>query len=213
MKIQILVDNPESWIIPYSNQLFNDLKNLGHSVSCIYSHSEVVSGDILFLLSCTKIFKQLNLNKYNLVIHESDLPEGKGWSPVSWKILEGKSKIPIVLFEAVENVDAGPIFIKDYLIFEGHELINEIRKIQGEKTIKLALQFVSTINDIACHEQKGESSFYPRRTPKDSELDINKSIKEQFNLFRIVDNEKYPAFFVYKDHKYLLKIYKDNETN
>ena len=54
--------------------------------------------------------------------------------------------------------------------------------------------------------QRGEETFYKKRTPKDSELDINKTIKEQFNLLRIVDNEKYPAFFKFKNKIYTLKI-------
>jgi len=54
--------------------------------------------------------------------------------------------------------------------------------------------------------QSGVESFYPKRTPKDSNLDINKTIKEQFNLLRIVNNEEFPAFFEIDGHRYALKI-------
>jgi len=43
-------------------------------------------------------------------------------------------------------------------------------------------------------------------TLNDSRLDIDRSIKEQFNLLRVVGNEEYPAFFEINGHKYLLKI-------
>ncbi|WP_287162823.1 hypothetical protein, partial [Clostridium sp.] len=56
--------------------------------------------------------------------------------------------------------------------------------------------------------QQGESSFYIKRGPKDSKLDINKTIKEQFNLLRIVDNERYPAYFMFNNKKYIVRIYK-----
>ena len=46
---------------------------------------------------------------------------------------------------------------------------------------------------------------------KDSKLNINRSIKSQFNLLRINDNKLYPSFFYYKKNKYLLKIYKEKE--
>lgn len=46
--------------------------------------------------------------------------------------------------------------------------------------------------------RRGEESFYSRRMLKDSELDVNKSIREQFNLLRVADNNKYSAFFSYK---------------
>ena len=43
--------------------------------------------------------------------------------------------------------------------------------------------------------------------------DSNKSLKEQFNLLRIVDNINYPAFFELDRHKYILKIEKANDEN
>ena len=63
------------------------------------------------------------------------------------------------------------------------------------------------------NSQKGKITNYRRRKPTDSKLNINKSLKEQFNLLRIVDNKKYPAYFEYKDQKYILKIFKSNEKN
>ena len=63
--------------------------------------------------------------------------------------------------------------------------------------------------NIKSIKQTGSGSFYPKRTGKDSELDVNKSIAEQFDLLRVVDNEKYPAFFNFRGRKYVLRIYKD----
>jgi len=53
----------------------------------------------------------------------------------------------------------------------------------------------------------GSETFYERRRPKDSELDVSKSIADQFNLLRVVDNERYPAFFYHNGKKFILKIY------
>ncbi|WP_421775361.1 formyltransferase family protein [Gracilimonas sp.] len=209
MLIQILVDNTNSWIIPYANELIKQLENKGHEVYLIHSHDDVKEGDILCLLSCERIFKELHLNKHNLVVHESDLPKGKGWSPLTWQILEGKDKIPITLFEASKEVDAGDIYAKEYIHLEGHELLDEIKHLQGLKTKKMIIDFVETYPNLDAYQQEGESTFYPRRKPIDSELDIDKSIKEQFNLLRVSDNERYPAYFELNGKKYLIKIYKD----
>ena len=54
----------------------------------------------------------------------------------------GENKIPITLIEAVENVDAGQIYRQDWIILEGHELIDEIRECQGSKTIDICLSFI-----------------------------------------------------------------------
>ena len=209
MKIQILTDNPNSWIIPYVQQLHLQLQSRGHHVSHLYEHEEVEEGDVLCLLSCEKKFKNLKINKFNLVVHESALPYGKGWSPLTWQILEGKSQIPITLFEATEEIDGGQIYLTKNIFLNGLELVDELRVKQGEATIEVILEFINNIKEIKAQEQIGDSSFYPKRTSKDSELDVSKSIDEQFNLLRVCDNERYPAFF-YKDGvKYILKINKE----
>ena len=115
MLIQILVDNSNSWIIPYAEELNTKLLALGYESRLIHNHDQVIHGDILCLLSCEKIFRNLNLNNHNLVIHESDLPKGRGWSPLTWQILEGKDEIPVTLFEAGVEVDSGFIYNKEII--------------------------------------------------------------------------------------------------
>ena len=212
MKVQILVDNPNSWMVDYAKQLVDILKKkFDIKVSLIYKHEEVIEGDILCLLSCQKIFKKLHLNKYNLVIHESDLPKGKGWSPMTWQILEGLNKITISLFEASVSVDSGHIYEKVNIELKGHELINDIREMQAKASLELILNFINKYPNITHSDQFGKQSFYPKRTEKDSELKITKTIKEQFNLLRVCDNDRYPAFFYINDKKYILKIYNDDK--
>jgi methionyl-tRNA formyltransferase len=209
MKIQILIDN-NSWIIPYGELLRKEILKMGHICTLVNSHDSVKEGDILFLLGCVKIFKKLELNKNNIVIHESDLPKGKGWSPLTWQVLEGKNKIPICLFEATNKIDAGNIYIKDYIILDGSELFDELKQKQGEKTIQMAINYIKNYKKITGIIQSGSETIYKRRRPKDSKLDINKSIKDQFNLLRVCNNEYYPAFFYLNDKKYIIKIFKQD---
>ena len=209
MKIQILVDNIKSWYVPYAVELKDRLKDYINDVSIIHNHNDVVEGDILCLIGCDKIFRHLNLNKSNIVVHESKLPEGKGWSPLSWQVLEGKREIILTLFEAQNDVDSGRIYFQESMKLIGHELLNEIKEKQGLLTNKLIEEYVLSF-PVNGKEQRGEPTFYDKRTPKDSELDINKTIDEQFNLLRIVDNEQYPAFFIKNNVKYFLKIFKED---
>jgi len=212
MLIQILVDNKNSWIIPYGIKVKNDIiSKYNYEVILIYEQDDVKKGNILFLLSCEKIFNKLNLNDYNIVVHESNLPEGKGWSPLTWQVLEGKNRIPITLFEAVEKVDSGRIYLQSFIELTGKELLTEIKNLQGKMTIDLILKFLENFDHIKGKDQDGDSSYYRKRSPKDSELDINRSIKNQFNLLRVCDNERYPAFFKIDNEKYIIKIFKENE--
>ena len=206
-KITILTDT-SSWMNKYNINLKNKLEKLGHKVKLIHSKKELENGDIAFFLSCFEIISGefLSLNKNNIVVHASKLPNGKGWSPASWQILEGKNIIPLTLFEASEKVDAGDIYLQDKLVLDGCELIDEWQDKLGKKIVQMCITYVSKYKKMKGESQRGEETFYKKRTPKDSELDINKTIKEQFNLLRIVDNEKYPAFFKFKNKIYTLKI-------
>ena len=102
----------------------------------------------------------------------------------------------------------GIIYLQEPLILEGNELIDEIRIKLNAVIETLIFKFIEEYDSLQPKEQEGDPTYYPRRTPQDSQLDINKTIEQQFNLMRTVDNEKYPAFFIYDGYKYYLKIYK-----
>lgn len=212
MLIQLLVDNENSWIVPYAIKLKKEIINkFNYNVVLLFNNDCVKKGDILCLLSCENIFNKLHLNNFNLVIHESNLPKGKGWSPLTWQVLKGKKRIPITLFEAAEKVDAGEIYLQSYIELTGNELLPEIKDLQGKMTIDLILKFLKNPYKIKGKVQKGVSTFYSKRTSQDSKLNIEKSIKDQFNLLRVCDNDRYPAFFEINNNKYLIKIFKQNE--
>jgi methionyl-tRNA formyltransferase len=207
MKIAILT-SPDQWFIPYAENLQQKLQ----SSELFFNHNELNDiYDIVFILSYHKIIpiEQLKNHKHNIVIHASALPQGKGWAPMFWQILEGKNEIPFTMFEAASGVDNGDIYMQDTLVLTGYELNDELRGKQADFIIDMCLKF---INNYDVHKipnkQSGEETFYPKRTAKDSELNINKSIKEQFNLLRIVSNDDYPAFFNIGGHKYIIKIEK-----
>jgi methionyl-tRNA formyltransferase len=210
LNISILTD-PKSWMVTHSKHLAQVLVKMGHRVTFITSKADIPAGDILFLLSVSEIIspEKLKLNTQNIVVHGSALPLGKGMSPVSWQILEGKNDIPLTLFEAVEAMDAGKIYLHDKLSLKGDELIIEWQAALGAKIVEMCALFVQKRGQLVGRAQVGKSTFYGRRTPDDSRLDVHKSIVDQFNLLRIVDNTKYPAFFIHKGQKYILRIEKD----
>ena len=212
-KVAILTSEG-NWFVPYAQKLSLSLKDKGYMPTLFFKHENIDEEfKIVFVLNYYRIIEKeyLNKHKHNLVIHQSNLPKGKGWAPLFWQILKGKNRIPIVLFEAVAGMDEGGIYIKDYVQYKGYELSDELRAKQAQKIKELCLKFLDEYGKLKPKKQKGKPSFYSRRTPEDSELDINKTLKEQFNLLRTVNNEDFPAFFCYKNHKYVLRIYRKTE--
>jgi len=215
LTITILTDK-SSWMNKYDRDLESRLLNDGHIVRCAMSRDELANGDIAFLLSCFEIIHPefLKRNRHNIVVHASALPKGKGWSPTTWQILEGICDIPLTLFEATANVDAGQIYQRDMIHLDGFELIDDWQAKLGKKIVEMCYSFVKNLanGEVLGEEQRGDESFYRRRKFEDSRLDINKTISEQFNLLRVVDNEKYPAHFDMGGHRYTLKIYRDDNV-
>jgi len=207
--ITVLVDN-ESWILPYAQKLVDLLTKSRFEAYLVRDSVDIKDGWINFILGCTKIIPSATLkrNSHNLVIHESDLPRGRGFAPMAWQIIEGKNDISVCLLEASDEVDAGDIWIKDLITLSGDELHSEWRHLQGEKTIEMCMEFIHNYPKLRAVSQHGQASCYPRRKPSDSRLDINKTIAEQFNLLRTVDNDLYPAYFEIAGCTYQLKIEK-----
>lgn len=209
----VILSDKESWINPWVYDLAEEWMAAGYQVQIAHEVEEVQPADVCFCLSFSKLVPKKTREKFGntLVVHESDLPEGRGWSPMSWQIIEGKNRIPVTLFEAVDELDAGPIYLQEWIELNGGELSPQWRKMQAETTVRLCQQFVDAKEPLKSHLQQGEPTTYSRRRPKDSQLDPDKSIADQFLLLRLVDNKSYPAFFELNGQNYKVEISMQDE--
>ena len=210
MKVSILCSDLNHPVIPYLKK-WMEKHSKNHTVSLHTNFDNLGSGDFLFIISFLKKVP-LDIRKlfrYSLVIHGSDLPRGRGWSPLVWQILEGSNEIVLTLFEAVDEIDAGKIWKKEHVVFEGHELFDEISDRFFNSEIKLMDFALESFSKITPYEQSDTvPTFYSKRNPSDSKIDENLPIAEQFDLLRICDPSRYPAFFLFRNHKYKISIEK-----
>ncbi len=183
-----------------------------HQVELIRRKSEISGGDILFLISCAEIVGVAERSAYRttLVLHASDLPRGRGWSPHIWQLLEGANDITLSLLEAEDKVDSGRIWKRIKFPVPKHALWDEINARLFDVEIELIDFAVSEYEQICPTAQDStvEPSFYPRRTPADSQVDPSQSIASQFDLIRVCDPNRFPAFFELHGTKYKLILEK-----
>ena len=208
-KVSVLV--PEgSWCRPYASELVNAINANGDRGVLCHGYNNLQKDGIAFFFSWLQVASQevLNQNHRSLVIHASDLPKGRGFSPLPWQIIAGENTIPVCLFEAVDELDAGPVVYRDALEFSGHELINEMRAALGKLHVSLCKRYLEEPAPPAGIAQTGEGTAYSRRRPSNSQLNPRLAISEQFNLLRTVDNHSYPAFFDLHGHRYKITIEK-----
>jgi methionyl-tRNA formyltransferase len=216
MRIAI-VTNRGSWKSDYLGELTKHWTANGHSVSTVHDIQEIPEGDLLFILGCTSILSPeiLLRNTHNVVVHESDLPKGRGWTPIAWLVEGGSNRIPLTMIEAEKRVDAGPVYLRSEVSLEGHELVNEIRALVMREIIEMCKRFVENYREVlrTARDQEGQPTYFARRSRESSKLNPDMTIAKQFNKLRIVDNQRYPAFFDYRGKRYTLKIEKAETRN
>lgn len=209
MKINILT-SLDAEFAESAKQLQRGLSRFGHKSKIYTDHTAIANGDILFILSYFKILTnvELSLHTNNIVIHASDLPFGRGFSPMSWQIAEGRNLVVFSLFEAAEEIDAGKIYFKRSLELNGAELYFEWKKLQNQMVIEMALDFVARLPDILKQgvAQDGVGNIYRRRNKTDDQLDISKSLSSQFDLLRICNPDRFPAWFTYRGRSFKIRI-------
>jgi len=213
MKITILCSNAlhpvnvylQSWIVTHKSQ---------HEIDLIRSKDELTYGSILFLISCSEIVAEADWKSYEkaLVIHASDLPRGRGWSPHIWQIIDGATTLTVTLLEAATKVDSGDIWKKIEINVNRDALWDEINHLVFDAELELMGFAVENFDTIEPQPQSNtiEPTYLPKRNPIDSRIDPQKSIQDQFDLIRVCDPDRFPAYFELHGCKYTLRLEKSN---
>ena len=211
MKIEILNTDPSHSINPYLKRLKADLKH-DHSISIIRSPKKVTNGDLLFLVSCNEFVETAVTERFKhaLVLHASDLPKGRGWSPHIWELLNGADCITLSLLDAAAAIDCGDIYKKITIDIPKSALWNELNDLLFNAEIELIEFAIHNFENLKKYPQNKdiEVTYYPKRNPKDSEIDPKKPISEQFDLIRVCDPNRFPAHFHYRGEAYKIILEK-----
>ena len=213
MKISILCSD-ENHPVNVFLQRWIDQNCDSHQISLVRKKKELLGGEILFLVSCSEILSAADRAIYraSLVLHASNLPVGRGWSPHIWQVIGGAQEVTLSLLEAEDKVDSGRIWHQTTFPVPKHALWDEINERLFNAEIELIDLAVHEFDTVIPKPQNTAtvSTYYPRRTPAASKLDSERSIASQFDLIRVCDPTRFPAFFELHGHKYKLTLEKIN---
>ena len=205
-----LCSDQGSWINDFIPAWALQWRGAGHALAWAHDAALLPESHVCFYLSYGRIVGTALRARHdnNLVVHESDLPAGRGWSPLTWQVLQGAQNIVVTLFEAADTVDAGVIYGQTAIQLRGDELVDDLRLRQAAATFELCAEFVAGYPGVLqqAREQHGTPSYFPRRTPVDSRIDLELPLRDEFNLLRVCDNTRYPAWFEYAGARYTLGI-------
>jgi methionyl-tRNA formyltransferase len=208
MRIHAYCTDPTHPIVSHLREWVAEMSPL-HDASLITRIEDATGGDILFLVSASEIVRGDVRSKYRatIVLHASALPKGRGWSPMVWQILEGAREITVTALSAEDRVDTGPMWVQRGFAVEAHGLVDEIQAKLFAAELALMSDVVGRFEEIEPVPQAAEgATYYRKRTPADSRIDPYRSIAEQFDLLRICDPERYPAFFELHGHRYRVRV-------
>ena len=126
------------------------------SLTIVRDMRDLAGGDLLLLIACHEYIEQKYIEKFraSAVIHCADVPDGKGWSPHVWEILDGATELTMTLMDVQVELDSGNVWRKLTLEIQRNEIFEEItEKICGAQNelIKFAI----------------ENFVYPRPRPKE----------------------------------------------
>jgi len=201
-----ILNRLKSWCLRHSDQ---------HTVELVQRKKDLTGGDILFLVSCQEMIEAAVRAQYRaaLVLHASDLPEGRGMSPHIWQVLEERDRIKVTLLAAEDALDSGDIWLQSEFCLDGHELYDEINDKLFDAELSLMDEAVAHFDEIEPRPQDSRPpTWYHFRTPADSRLLPEKTIKEQFNLLRVSDPNRFPAYFDWQGYRYEIRIKKSGRS-
>lgn len=182
----------------------------GQVAEIVRTSDQAKGGDICFLISCTEVLPVEFMHRYThvLVIHASDLPKGRGWSPHIWAIIQGQEELTISLLEASEKLDCGDIWHKLILHIPKYFLYKDIIDLVNGAHIDLINYAVENYAAIIPSPQdlRIAPTYLPKRNPDDSEILASESIASQFDLLRVCDKDRFPAFFYLHGKKFKIII-------
>jgi len=140
--------------------------------------------------------------------HMTDVPYGRGGSPLQNLILAGHQETKLTALRMVGEMDAGPVYIKKTLKLEGSA--QEIYLKAGELSVEIIKWIIR--NEPQPTPQEGEVVLFKRRKPEQSVLQNTGSLLEAYDFIRMLDAEGYPHAFI-AHGEYLLNFSKAKLEN
>lgn len=124
--------------------------------------------------------------------HMTDVPYGRGGSPLQNLIVAGNSETKVTALRMVEKMDAGPVYGKRAMTLEGRA--EEIYLRVSDLCWEMIHWMIS--NEPAPIPQEGEVTKFIRRRPEQSILPDQGDLVDVFDHIRMLDAPTYPLAFI-----------------
>ena len=172
---------PGEWVLMSSIQDFNvnNLYTINPAKIFIPHWSHIIEEEIYNTWEC-------------IVFHMTDLPYGRGGSPLQNLIVAEKKDTMITAILVEQGIDTGSVYLKSFLPLHGTAYEIFLR------SSRIILHMIKDIIDLKPipQEQVGEVVLFKRRKPEDGNLINLDDLVKLYDYIRMLDCPGYPNAFI-----------------
>lgn len=197
---QLQISVKAEWLRIDSKENFTlkNLKEFNPDKIFIPHWSHIISPEIYNAFEC-------------IVFHMTDLPYGRGGSPLQNLIERGHSETMISAIRVARGIDTGAVYLKRKLTLDGSALEIFLR---SSTVIKAMIEDI-IFTPVLPVEQTGDAVVFKRRVPAESNMAELKDLEKVYDHIRMLDCEGYPAAFIENEFfrfEFSRVSFKDSET-
>ena len=191
-----IVASTGEWNLKYFNQFSKGQKgewNYASTTIELDKLLEVVNPQYIFFPHWSWLVPEEIVKRYECVcFHMTDLPYGRGGSPLQNLIIQGFEKTMLTALRMEKGVDTGPIYYKQPLSLRGsaHEIYCRASALSWDMIADFVKDRPSPM------PQRGDVVNFKRRTPDLSLIPLGLSLEKVYDYIRMLDAPGYPKAFL-----------------
>jgi methionyl-tRNA formyltransferase len=127
-----------------------------------------------------------------VMFHMTDLPYGRGGSPLQNLILRGHTQTVLTAFRCDSGIDTGPVYDKRPLTLAGtaEQILARAAGLTADMIVELARALPQPTPQV------GEVTVFARRKPDQGNLSQCASVASVYDFVRMLDATGYPPAFL-----------------
>jgi len=153
--------------------------------------------DYIFFMHWSFLIPATVFDKQECVLfHMTDLPYGRGGSPLQNLIVRGHTMTKLSAIKVSEGLDTGPVYLKQDLSLHGTA---------REIFLRAGILMYDMIHGILRTRpkptpQEGTPTLFKRRKPAEGNMANIAELAQAFDFIRMLDADGYPSAFVETDN-------------
>jgi len=160
---------------------------------------EKINPEFIFFPHWSWIIQREIFTRFTCVVfHMTDLPYGRGGSPLQNLIVRGHRETKLTALQCVAELDAGPVYTKRPLSLSGtaEEILRRASDLVEEMIVEIVRLRPETV------PQFGQVVEFKRRQPKDGNISELDTLLAAYDFIRMLDADGYPPAFLETENMY-----------